>query len=57
MAFNKKKSMDLNVFTDVKFMIPTGIPRNVGVFPVGTHGSGTKSLHSIWAVALQSLHF
>lgn len=34
-------------FIDVEIMILTGIPRNVGVFPVGTHGSGTKSLHSI----------
>jgi len=34
---------------DVEIIITilTGIPRNVGVFPVGTHGSGTKLLHSV----------
>lgn len=41
------EDIDEKCFIGVEIMILTGIPRNVGVFPVGTHGNGTKSLHSI----------
>lgn len=46
MAFSENILMQI-CFIDMKIIITilTGTPRNVGVFPVGTHGNGTKSLH------------